>query len=116
MFDQSTKTWSEEDTQKLYELGIKLIEFAESKVPKFSEQGEDRMTLALSPIFAALFAQAKHRYRPTPAASVIVTATMIRNFALQDDLSELGLVDAVCEFMHMMIQQQPPTVITEGAQ
>jgi len=112
MFDESTQTMSEEDSQKLYDMCIQMIEFAEAAAGKdFHKQGEDRATIVMSPLVAALFAQVKHRYRPTPAASVIITATMIRNFAMQDDLSEIGLVDAVCEFMHMMIKAQPPAIV-----
>ncbi|MCJ8335425.1 MAG: hypothetical protein MJH10_14460 [Epibacterium sp.] len=103
MFEQSAKTFNEETTQQLYKLCNEFIEFSESLAGEdFAEQGDDRMTIALSPIFAALFVQAKHRYRPPLSSSVITAATMIRNFAMADELSEMGLVAAVHEFMDMM--------------
>lgn len=99
---------SEEQTKELYDLCIKCLEFAEGTVPDFALQGDDRMVIALSPVIAALFTQAKYRYRAGPGSTVLVTATMIRNFAMSDELHELGLVDAVQAFMHMMTQAEVP--------
>lgn len=93
---------SKEQTSELYSLCLKMIEFAEGIHPDFKLRGEDRMSLALSPVFAALFEQAKHRYRPSKGATVLVAATMLRNFAMSDELHEMGLVQATYEFMHMM--------------
>jgi hypothetical protein len=90
---------------------IQMIEFSEEVYgEKFHEQADDRITLALSPIIAALFTQAKYRYKAQPASTVIVAATTVRNFALADGLSDLALVDSVCEFMHMMRGGKAPMV------
>ena len=98
---------NEEKTQELYEICVKAIEFAEenSGGEDFDTQGDDRMIIALSPIIAALFAQGKYRYRAGPNSTLLVAATMIRNFAQIDGLSEVGLADAVQHFMHTMNDQ-----------
>lgn len=101
-------TLSREVTEKLYDLCLKMIELAEEVTPDFSEKGDDRMSLVLSPTMAAMFVQAKHRYRPARAQTILVAANMLQNFARADELGALDLADATYQFISMMSEMGGP--------
>jgi len=107
-FNTPTQKIDEETTAELFAKCVDLVEFVENMQlndENFKDHSdEDRALIVASPLFTALFEQLKHRYRAnmTPATTVLMVATIVRNFANSDGFSEVGLASAVDDFVKMM--------------
>lgn len=108
IFKEEQTTVSKTGTAKVYEKALELIEAVEDVLREdggfTNVKKGDRPLVVASPMFLGMFEQMKHRYRTEmdPATTVLMVATIMRNFANSDGLSELGLAKAVQDFLFSM--------------